>query len=274
MNMREASVNGIRIYFREFGSGQPLVLLHGSPQSSLAWRKLIPMLSSDRTIIVPDLRGYGLSDKPGHGYGIFSLADDVRQLVRELKLGPVDLVGHDLGAITAYVYAAQHMDEVRRLGILEAPILGVPSPSLEPVLASYRHLALYAHPRLPELLITGRERDYLAEFFRSYGKIDAIEDDAIDEYARYLSSPGGIGGMVGVYREIMSELPKLARLTTTKLTMPVWAVGGDQSMAMGPYEQFSQLAHDVCGGIVIDCGHWVAEEQPAQVAEELNAFLS
>ncbi len=274
LNERDVGINGIRLNVRIGGSGRPLLLLHGSPQTSLSWRKLIPLLALERTLIIPDLRGYGGSEKPGYGYGVFTLAEDLRELVLHLGLGCLDLVGHDLGAIVAYVYAAQHQEEVRRLGFMEAPILGVQSPTLTPVLASYWHLGLYAHPRLPELLITGRERAYLAEFFRSYGNPEAIEDKVLDEYARQLASPGGIGGMAGVYRSIMAELPALSILTETKLTMPVWAVGGDQSMGMGPYEQFIQLADDVRGGLVHDCGHWVAEEQPRQVAEALNAFLN
>jgi pimeloyl-ACP methyl ester carboxylesterase len=126
---------------------------------------------------------------------------------------------------------------------------------------------------LPELLITGRERAYLKEFFVTYGDFEAIGDEALEEYARHLASPDGIGGMVGVYRSIVGELPFLAGLTQIKLTMPVWAVGGDRSMGMGPFEQFQHLALDVRGGVIKDCGHWVAEEQPALVAEDLNRFL-
>ncbi|MEO9338654.1 alpha/beta hydrolase [Mesorhizobium sp. SB112] len=273
LEARDAFVNGIRIHYRIGGTGKPLVLLHGSPQTSLSWRKLVPLLPTDRTIVAPDLRGYGRSDKPELGYGILIMAKDVRQLVEELELGAVDLVGHDLGGIVAYAYAAQHMSDVRRLGVMEAPILGVPSPTLDTILANYWHFGLYAHPRLPELLIAGRERAYLTEFFQTYGDIGAIETEALVEYAHHLASPGGIRGLVGVYREVESELPTLARLTENKLTMPVWAVGGDRSMGMGPYEQFQHLADQVCGGVIHESGHWIIEEQPSQVAKALNSFL-
>lgn len=268
-----AQVNGVRLRYRYGGQGQPLVLLHGSPQTSLSWRKLVPLLSGDHTIVIPDLRGYGSSDRPATGYGIFTIAEDVHQLVQHLDLGVVDLVGHDLGGLVAYAYAAQHMSEVRKLAVLEAPILGVPSTSLEPVLSGYWHFGLYAHPRLPEILIAGREHAYLSEFFRTYSHIDAIEAEALDEYARHLAAPGGIAGLVGAYREIAGDLPALDRLTKKKLTMPVWAVGGDKSMGRGPFEQFQSLADRVCGGVIHSSGHWVIEEQPAQVAKELNVFL-
>ncbi len=273
MEDRAQHVNGVRIHYRIGGSGPPLVLLHGSPQTAFAWRKLIPMLAASYTVVAPDLRGHGQSEKPEVGYQVHAMAEDVRQLVLHLGLENVNMVGHDLGGIVAYVYAAQHMNEVRRLGIMEAPILGVPSPAMEKVLASYWHLGLYAHPRLPELLLAGRERAYLAEFIRTYQCVDGVGDEALDEYARHLASAGGIRGMAGVYRAIGEEVPAIMQLTSRKLTMPVWAVGGDHSMGRGPLEQFQQLAETVHGGVISNCGHWVAEEQPAQVVSELTEFL-
>jgi len=273
LEQRDAMVNGVRIRYRIGGEGYPLVLLHGSPQTSLSWRKLIPLLPADRMVVAPDLRGYGDSDRPESGYELQTMVEDVRQLLQELGIRSVDMVGHDLGGIVAYVFATKHREIVRRLGIMEAPILGTPSPTLAPVLASYWHIGLYAHPHLPELLIAGRERAYLKEFFRTYAYLDAIEDSALADYARHLASPGGIRGMVGVYRAIPGELAALALLTQTKLTIPVWAVGGDRSMGLGPLEQFRQLADDVQGGVIKDCGHWVPEEQPVRIAEQLVRFL-
>ncbi len=271
---KEAIVNGVRIHYKIAGGGAALLLLHGSPQTSYAWRKIIPKLAEIYTVIAPDLRGYGQSDKPEAGYEIHTMAEDIRQLLLQLGLKSVNLVGHDLGGIVAYVYAAQYMDEVRRLGIIESPIIGVPSPTMERVLAGYWHIGLYAHPRLPELLISGREREYFAEFIRTYQfNFDALDDKDFTEYARHLASPGGIRGAMGVYRSIAAELPAILRLTTKKLTMPVWAVGGEHSMGLGPFEQFQQLAGTVRGGVISESGHWVVEEQPAQILTELEAFL-
>ena len=132
------------------------------------------------------------------------MAEDIRQLVRQLGMESVSLVGHDLGGLVAYVYAAQYMDQVLRLGIMEAPIVGVPSLTIERVVARYWHIGLYAHPRLPELLITG-----------------------------------GIRGAMSIYRAIANEIPAILKLTNRKLTMPVWAVGGEHSMGIGPSDSFS-----------------------------------
>lgn len=271
---KQTNVNGIRMHYKIAGNGYPLVLLHGSPLTSHSWRKLIPRLAQSYLVIAPDLRGYGQSDKPDAGYEVHTMVSDVRELVRQLGLKSVNLVGHDLGGIVAYVYAAQHMDEVRRLGIIESPILGVPSPTMEKVLAGYWHIGLYAHPRFPELLITGREREYLEEFIRTYlFNSNAFEDLDFSEYARHLASPGGIRGAMGVYRAIAAEMPAISQLTTKKLTMPVWAVGGEHSMGLGPFEQFEHLAAIRRGGVINESGHWVIEEQPARVLNELEEFL-
>lgn len=267
-------INGIRLHYLIGGSGSPLLLLHGAPQTSYAWRKVMPALAENYTVIAPDLRGYGESDKPPSGYEVHVVAEDIRQLLIELKLDNVNVIGHDLGGIVGYVYAAQYMENVRRLGIIEAPILGVSSPTMESVLASYWHLGLYAHPRLPELLISGREHKYLAEFISTYqANSSAFKDCDFAEYARHLASPGGIRGSVGVYRAIGSEVPAILQLTKTKLTMPVWAVGGEHSMGLGPLEQFQDLAETVRGGVIFDSGHWVIEEQPEQTINALRGFL-
>ncbi len=272
---KEAVVNGLRIHYKQAGSGPPLILLHGSPLTSRSWNGIIPRLSERFTVVAPDLRGHGLSEKPQTGYEVHTIAEDIRQLVLQLQFPSINIVGHDLGGIVAYVYAAQHMDEVRRLGIIESPMLGVPSPTMDKVLASYWHIGLYAHPRLPELLFKGREREYITEFVRTYRfNPEAFSDTDFAEYGHHLASPGGINGVMGVYRAIAAEVSSILQLTKSRLTMPVWAVGGEHSMALGPLEQFQQLADVAHGGIISGSGHWVVEEQPATVIRELEAFLS
>jgi pimeloyl-ACP methyl ester carboxylesterase len=270
----EATVNGVRIHYRIAGSGNPLILLHGSPLTSRSWLRLMPALAKTYTVVAPDFRGYGQSDKPETGYEVQTMVEDLRQLLDQLGIKSASVVGHDLGGIVAYVYAAQHRDQVSKLGIIEAPIVGAPSPTMERVRAGYWHIGFYAHPRLPELLIAGRERDYLAEFIRTYQhNREAFDKEDLNEYAHHIASPGGLRGMLGVYRAIAAEVPDLIQLTQTKLTVPVWAVGGDHSMGMGPFEQFQSLAETVTGGVIENCGHWVIEEQPGQVLEDLGEFL-
>jgi len=271
---KEATVNGVQIYYRIAGNGSPLILLHGSPLTSRSWLRLMPTLAKTYTVVAPDFRGYGQSDKPETGYEVQTMVEDLRQLLDQLSIKSANFVGHYLGGVVGYVYAAEHRDQVSQLGIIEAPIIGVPSPTMQRVLASYWHIGFYAHPRLPELLIAGRERDYLAEFIRTYQhNREAFDKEDLDEYAHHIASPGGLHGMLGVYRSIAAEAQDLIQLTHTKLTVPVWAVGGDHSMGMGPFEQFHHLAETVTGGVIENCGHWVIEEQPGRVLEDLGEFL-
>lgn len=222
---KEATVNGVRIYYRIAGSGSPLILLHGSPLTSRSWLRLMPTLAKTYTVVAPDFRGYGQSDKPETGYEVQTMVEDLRQLLDQLGIKSANVVGHDLGGIVAYVYAAEHRDQVSQLGIIEAPIPGVPSPTMQRVLASYWHIGFYAHPRLPELLIAARERDYLAEFIRTYQhNRDAFDKEDLDEYAHHIASPGGLRGMLGVYRAIAAEAQDLIQLHAYKADCP--GVGG------------------------------------------------
>jgi pimeloyl-ACP methyl ester carboxylesterase len=141
------------------------------------------------TVVAPDFRGCGQSGKPETRYEVQATVEDLRQLLDQLGIKSANIVGHDLGGIVAYVYAAEHRDQVSQLGIIEAPIIGVPSPTMQRVLASYWHIGFYAHPRLPELLIAGRERDYLAEFIRTYQhNPEAFDKEDLDEYAHHIAS--------------------------------------------------------------------------------------
>ena len=126
------------------------------------------------------------------------------------------------------------------------------------------------------MLADGRElacNEFELEVSKATHNREAFDKEDLDEYAHHIASPGGLRGMLGVYRAIAAEAPDLIQLTHTKLTVPVWAVGGDHSMGMGPFEQFHHLAETVTGGVIENCGHWVTEEQPGRVLEDLGEFL-
>ena len=120
-----AEVNGIRMYYRRAGSGEPVVLLHGFPETSNAWRKIIPTLAEHHTVVAPDLRGFGASDRPDTGYDKRTVAEDVPQLVNQLRLGAINLVSHDVGRMVGYAYASAYPSEVKRLVLMEAALPGL-----------------------------------------------------------------------------------------------------------------------------------------------------
>lgn len=186
------------MYYVIAGSGEPLVLLHGFPETSYAWRKVIPALAQRYTVVAPDLRGFGASDRPNSGYDKRTVAEDVRQLVGQLGLGPINLVSHDVGMMVGYSYAAVFSESVRRLVLMEAALPGLGLEKLYDAATYPRmyHLPLFDAPNgLAEALITGRERMFVPHFMRqqSYDP-DALDDAALDVYASGLSAPGSLHG--------------------------------------------------------------------------------
>ncbi len=164
-----AQVNGLRLHYIMAGSGEPVFLLHGFPETSYAWRKVIPALSQKYQVIAPDLRGCGDSDRSESGYDKRTVAEDVYQLVSQLKLGPINLVSHDVGMMAGYAYAAAHRDEVRRLVLMEAALPGLGLEKLYNADQYPRmyHLGLCDAPNeLAEALIAGREPMFVAHFMR------------------------------------------------------------------------------------------------------------
>ncbi len=198
-----AEVNGVRLHYVMAGAGDPVVLLHGWPQTWHEWRHLIPVLASRYTVIAPDLRGFGDSDKPASGYDKRTVAEDIRQLVRHLGLREITLVGHDIGMMVAYHYAAAHPQEVRRLAVAEAALPGL---GLEELMDAAKypkfwHFGFFAAPGVPEMLVAGRERMFLSYFVRhlafdSY----AVTEDDLGEYASRMAAPGALRGGFEHYR--------------------------------------------------------------------------
>ncbi|MBO0933855.1 alpha/beta fold hydrolase [Fibrella aquatilis] len=268
------AVNGIRIHYVLGGQGEPLVLVHGWPQTWYAWHRLMPALAAHYTVIVPDLRGAGLSDKPAPamGYDAYTLADDLHQLVQQLGFSSIRLVGHDIGAMVAYAYAATHPTEVYRLGLFDGPLLGV-GPQLPPRPGIW-HPGFHMTPALPELLTAGRERDYLTYFFThfAYDKT-AFSTAEVDEFVRAYSAPGAMSAGFEWYRAFPATAARNQVSAQTKLAMPVLALGGQHSAGPTIVATVQAVADDVRGGSVPNAGHWLAEENPAYLLDQLIAFL-
>lgn len=179
--------NGIRLHYKIAGSGEPVVLLHGFPETSHAWRKVIPAMSARFTVIAPDLRGCGASDRPDGGYDKRTVAEDIHQLVQRLGLGPINLVGHDVGMMVAYAYAAAYPKEIRRLMLMEAALPGLGLEELYDAAKHPRmyHLPLFEAPNgLAEALIAGREKVFVSHFMRQQAyDPTGPDEDALEEYA-------------------------------------------------------------------------------------------
>jgi pimeloyl-ACP methyl ester carboxylesterase len=269
-----ASVNGVRLHYVTTGQGDPVVLLHGWPQTWFEWRRIIPALAERYTVIAPDMRGLGDSSKPTTGYDKRTVADDIYKLVRKLGFEKIFLVGHDWGGPVAYAYAAAHPDDVRRLVILDVAIPGAElEEALRPRRGGIWHIQFHNVHDLPEALIAGRERTYLTWFYRTAYNPGAITEQEIDEYVRCYSAPGALRAGFEYYRAIWDDAEHNKENAKTKLKMPVLALGGERGFGAAGMRSMLTLAENVRGGVIEKCGHWIAEERPDYLIEQLLSFF-
>lgn len=269
-----ALANGVRLYYRLSGSGPAIVLLHGWPQTGREWDRVVPALAKIGTVIVPDLRGSGLSDKPESGFDKVTLAKDIDALVSALGFERYAVVGHDIGAMTAYPAAALARGRVTKLAFLDVPLPGI--PPWDDVLADPRvwHFAFHAQRDLAEALIQGREYIYVERFIRDRAfNPAAIPNEEIAEYARRLAAPGTLRASLGYYRTFAADAAANRDFAKEKLRIPVMGIGGDRRWGPAMQGIVDDIAIGGRGATLKDCGHWLAEEQPDALAALLVEFL-
>jgi pimeloyl-ACP methyl ester carboxylesterase len=261
------------------GDGPPLLLVHGWPQTWYAWRKVMPALANDFTVIAPDQRGIGLTDKPAAGYDSATTANDLIALMNELGYDRFAIYGTDIGLLIAYAVAADHPERVERLVVSEAPLPGVsPSPPLfvPPQLnAKFWHLMFNQLPaEVNEALVSGREDIFFgAEFDASAGS-QKLPHDVVDYYVDVLrSDPNSLHGSFGMYRELVASSAQNEQRKARRLTMPVLAIGGAESAGEGIGNTMKLVADDVQTVVLPGAGHWVAEQAPAALVAALTRFL-
>jgi pimeloyl-ACP methyl ester carboxylesterase len=272
-----ASVNGIQMHYVIGGHGDPVVLLHGWPETWYAWHKVMPALAKNHTVVAPDLRGLGDSSKPLTGYDGKTLAEDIHQLVTHLGFKTIFLVGHDWGTQVAYSYAAAHPTEVKRLAVMELTIPGFAPPGRPPLWWGIFHQT----PDVPEALVQGKELIYLSWFLHNLAyNPAAITQADINEYVSHYSAPGGMRAGFEYYRAFPQDVIQNMNYSKTKLPMPVLALGGGYIPTFGgnitmPTIIYGMkiLAQNVQGIKVPNSGHFIPEEQPDFVVNSLNNFF-
>jgi pimeloyl-ACP methyl ester carboxylesterase len=270
-----------RLHFLSAGNGpKTLVLLHGFPETSWAWRNVMaPLAARGYRVIAPDNRGAGNSWRPLSGYDKRTMASDVRRLlVEHLSVGdPVVLVGHDLGLMIAYAYAQLYRESVSRLVLIDAPLPG--TEVFRNALSDSRvwHFAFHGARDIAEFLIAGREHQYLKAFFdfRVYNP-SGITDADLNHYASAMAMPGGIRGAVEPYRTFAQDATDNLDLLKRngKLTIPVLAMGGSLGTFGGLVEgMLKEVAETVIGRRIPRTSHWIAEENPEGFIEALLPFV-
>ncbi len=272
-----AQVGDVRLHYVLCGSGEPVVLLHGWPQTWWEWRRLAAELGDRYRLVIPDLRGLGGSSRPAGGYDKQTIADDVGGLLDQLGLGPVSVIGHDLGAAVAYRLAHSRRDSVERLMIIE---MMIPGYGVEEEMGprdenGIWHLAFHMARDMTEALVEGREEIYFGWFFRNFAyRREAITEADFAEYVRAYREPGALRAGFEYYRALFQDSRDNIESSARPLEMPVTVLGGEHCMGARPVEPMRSLASDVTGYVVPECGHYVPEERPELLAELVTDFMS
>lgn len=237
----------------------------------------MPTLAERYTVVAVDLRGAGDSSRPPAcaGYDAATMAEDLHQLVRYFGVTGIRIVGHDIGLLVAYAYAATHPEQVRRLVVLDGLLVGIePMTSLFQADPRSWMFGLHQTPELPEALTAGRERDYLSRFYSTIAYDPAAVSAAdVDEYVRAYSRPGAMSAAFEWFRAFSANAELNRAGTDNRLRMPVLALGGEKMMGRIMVPMMQSVVEDVRGGSIPECGHWLAEEVPDFLLGQLEDFL-
>src|SRR5262245_30094984 len=272
ISVRTASVDGVSLQYLIAGRGPTIVLLHGYAETSRMWRPLMPRLASSFTVIAPDLPGIGGSAVPKNGLNMAHAANRVHTLVKQLGLGKAAVVGHDIGLMVAYAYAAQFSDDVHRLVLMDAFLPGVEGWE-----------AIYNNPRIwhfrfngptPEALVRGRERTYFEHFWNDLAadKNRSLPRADRQAYATAYARPGRMRAAWAYFVSFQQAAKDFSRLSQTKLTMPVLSIGGEKGNGDALARQVKLVATNVRSVTLANTGHWVMEENPRATMDALVAF--
>lgn len=273
-------VDGVRLHYTRAGSGPLLVLLHGWPQTSLCWRPVLADLAAEYTVVAPDLRGYGLSDKPVTGYDKRRMAADMAGLVQALGFDRASVVGHDRGARVAHRWALDRPEQVERLAVLDVVPTREMFRRLDASTASgYWHWLFHLQPDLPERLVGHDVRGYLEYFYErwTYNR-HGLSREAVDAYVQAFSRPGALRAGFDDYRAQEQDLAldEADAAAGHRLTMPVLALWGSVGLPsrLPTLEIWREYAEDVTGAEIPECGHFIAEERPEALLAHLRGFLA
>ncbi len=270
---RFMEVNGVKLHYLVAGRGQPVVLLHGYAQTSHMWRPLIAELAKTNTVIAPDLRGFGGSAKPDTGYDKKTMAQDIHALVVALGYQRVRIVGHDIGLMVAYAYAAQYPAEVEKIALMDAFLPGVGNWQNVWLLRDLWHFHFYGE--VPLKLVAGRERVYFEHFWNDFAadKTKSVSEADRRIYARAYAQPGGMRAGFEVFRAFEQDAKDLAEMAKVKLKMPMLVLTGEKASGEFLIQQGRLVADNVEGVVVKGSGHWLMDEAREQVVPRLVSFL-
>jgi pimeloyl-ACP methyl ester carboxylesterase len=270
---KRANVDGVRINYKMGGRGPAVVLLHGYAQTSHMWLPLMPRLATSHTVIAPDLRGAGGSTRPPGGYDKKTLATDIRNLVRQLGHEKVTVVGHDIGLMVAYAYAARYPTEVSKVTLLDAFLPGVGQWKDVWLLRDLWHFHFYG--KTPLALVKGRERIYFEHFWNDFAadKTRSVPERDRRIYAAAYARANGMRAGFEYFKAFEQDARDFAAFAATKLSMPFLVLTGEKASGTFLIDQTRLVATNVSGTVVKNAGHWLMEEATDQVVPAIVAFV-
>ncbi len=270
---KNIKANGATIHVRVGGKGQAVVLLHGFGDTGDMWAPVAKALYQDHTVVVPDLRGFGLSSHPKGGYDKKTQGRDIEAVMDNLKINKAALITHDIGNMVGYALAAQFPDRVTRWVIIDAPLPGI-GPWEEIIHSPALWHFNFRGPDV-ERLVKGRERIYLDRFYNELSaNPKAIGEATRRHYARLYARPGNMHAAFNQFAAFIKDAEDNKVLAAKgKLAVPVLALGGDHSFGTQMADIMRLVASDVSSGVITNSGHWVMEEQPQQTTAKITAFI-
>ncbi|AIY41673.1 alpha/beta hydrolase fold [Collimonas arenae] len=270
---QEIQTDGATLHVRVGGHGPAVVLIHGFGDTGDMWAPLATELVRDHTVIVPDLRGMGLSSHPADGYDKKTQAADIRVVLATLGVDHSAVVGHDIGTMVAYAYAARYPDKTDRLVVMDAPVPGI-APWDQIVRSPALWHFSFGGPDA-ERLVAGRERIYLDRFWNEFaGDPSKINEATRVHYTAFYALPGAMHSAFAQFLSIPKDAEDNKISMTTKLPMPVLAIGGAKSFGANEAVVMRNAAVNVTELVVQDSGHWLMEEQPLVTVTAIRGFLN
>jgi pimeloyl-ACP methyl ester carboxylesterase len=274
ISVRTAVAGGVKLQYLVAGHGPTVLLLHGYAETSRMWRPLFPRLTSNFTVIAPDLPGIGGSAIPSDGLDMVHAATRIHDLVKQLRLGKAAVVGHDIGLMVAYAYAAQFPADVDRLVLMDAFLPGVDGWE-----AIYNDPGIW-HFRFngptPEALVRGRERTYFEHFWNDMAanKKRSLSKADRQAYAAAYARPGRMRAAWAYFVSFQQAAKDFTRFSQTTLTMPVLSIGGEKANGAALGQQVQLVATNAKSVTLPDTGHWLMEESPQATMDTIVRFLT
>jgi pimeloyl-ACP methyl ester carboxylesterase len=269
----DATVNGVKIHYLSAGKGTPVVLLHGYAETSHMWLPLMGPLSKHHAVIAPDLRGAGGSEKPDGGYDKKTMAADIHALVQSLGYSKAKIVGHDIGLMVAYAYAAQYPSDVESLTLMDAFLPGIGPWKDVWLMRDKWHFHFYGET--PLKLVAGRERIYFEHFWNDFAadRTKSLSEADRQYYAEQYAKPGGMRAGFEYFRAFERDAADFEAMSRTKLGTPVLVLAGERASGQFLINQARLVATNVTGVVIPGSGHWLMEEAREQTISQLVEFL-